>query len=338
MRRLFAFAAVFVPLSCVDSEDVDSGRTVQTAVVIDPADFLGDVPCADVDGAARSYVATAIDLETQGRIGPSSPVSCGTPIAFHAIEIDHRYGAEVSVFDAPPEAANLSAPTWTTTCGLSGSGAASVIPGRLTRIRGCTPLAGPGTATTSISVDASAVAGTVGCASTGGPIETIRVVPADASLPPVTLACGQPAVVYGADIVPGETYAFQLEGADAAGDVRWGAGCTAVAREGLSIPATCEDLTEEGDLEFPIPLAAAALGVTCGVEVTRAKVALPIGAETVPATVVGCDAPAFARGLLPGPYLGTIDFYAGAELYAAFSCTGEVLPGASSLLVCTLED
>lgn len=327
-------------LGCSGEDNVDDNRFVQTGVVVDPAEFLGDLPCADIDGAPKSYVATVVELadETEGerRLGPANPVSCGTPVAFLDIRGGKRYGAEISVFDVPADQAAGQTPAWTTTCGLTGAGAAEIVAGRQTRIRGCSPIAGPGTATTSVVVDATSAAGSLGCASDGGQIGDIKIVPvepADASLPTVTIACGQPPVVYGADIVPGALYSFRLEGTGA-DESLYGARCTTVAREGLGIVASCTLFVETGSLAFPVPAVAEDAGLVCGESISRARIGATGGDVSVPGASVPCDAPAFASSLPPGTYSGSIGLYAGPDLVASYSCAGEVLPGVTTELTC----
>ena len=327
-------------LGCTGDDTVDDNRVVQTGVVVDPAEFLGDLPCADIDGAPKSYVATVVELADENgeerRLGPANPVSCGTPVVFLDIRGGRRYGAEISVFDVPADQAAGQTPSWTTTCGLTGAGAADIAAGRQTRIRGCEPITGPGTATTSVVVDASSAAGSLGCASDGGEIADIQIIPvepADTTLPSVTIACGQPPVVYGADIVPGELYSFRLEGSGEDGSL-YGARCTTVAREGLGIVASCTLFVETGSLAFPIPSVAEGAGLVCGESISRARIGATGAEVSVPAASVPCDAPAIASSLPPGTYSGSIGFYAGAELVASFSCAGEVLPGVTTELGC----
>jgi len=327
---------------CTGESDVDDRRIVETGVVVDPAQFLGDLPCADIEGAPKSYVATVVELadETQPErlLGPSAPVSCGTPVVFTDIRGGREYGAQVSVFDVPADQAAGATPAWTTTCGLggAGAGAAEIVAGRQTRIRGCTAIEGAGTGTTSITVDASSAVGALGCAADGGTIGQIQIVPiepAASGLPTVTLACGQAPVVYGAAIEPGVKYTFRLEAESTDGSTL-GAQCSAVARDGLGVPATCTLLLETGSLSFPIPDLVEEAGFVCGESVSRATVSA-IGADVnVPSASVPCSADAFASSLPPGAYSGAIALYAGPDLAASFTCAGEVVPGITTVLSC----
>jgi hypothetical protein len=335
---LLVFGAMApIQAGCTGDGDVDDDRIVQTGVVVDPAEFLGDLPCAQIDGAPKSYIATVVEIETQRRLGPANPVSCGTPVVFHDIVGGQRYGAEIAVFDRPADAVTVGeAGTWTATCGLSGAGAAEIVAGRQARIRGCTPIEGPGKATTSIVVDATSAAGALGCGADGGLIGDISIIPIEpvsAMLPTVTIACGQPAVVYSTDIEPGALYAFRLEATASDGKV-YGARCTTVAREGLGVPASCTLLIETGSLAFPVPDVVEDAGFVCGDAVSRATVSAVGGDVAVPTTNVDCDSPAIASSLPTGTYSGTIGLYAGPDLLTSYTCAGEVLPGITTELVC----
>jgi hypothetical protein len=327
-------------LGCTGDEDVDDRRVVQTGVVVDPAEFLGDLPCADIEGAPKSYVATVVELadETgpERLLGPAAPVSCGTPVVFNDIRGGRRYGAQISVFDVASDQAAGATAAWTTTCGLTGAGAADIVAGRQTRIRGCTAIEGAGTGTTSITVDASSAVGALGCTADGGTIGDIQIVPVEpaaSGLPVVTVACGQEPVVYGAAIEAGVRYAFRLEAESSDGGTL-GAQCSAVARDGLGVPATCTLLLETGSLSFPIPDLVEEAGFVCGESISRATVSAVGGEVTVPSASVPCNAAAFASSLPPGAYSGTIALYAGPDLAASFTCAGEVVPGVTTVLTC----
>jgi hypothetical protein len=47
---------------CPDSSSTGIGFSAATLVAVVPADFLGSVPCAEADGAARSWVARLEDV------------------------------------------------------------------------------------------------------------------------------------------------------------------------------------------------------------------------------------------------------------------------------------
>ena len=104
-----------------------SGSTTSTTILrpelvgVDPADFLGKVPCLPDDDAgvadgAKSYVATLFDVTecgAQGRGFPlpsSAATSCRLPVTFSFVVETHRYVAEVDAYDAPASALKPIAP------------------------------------------------------------------------------------------------------------------------------------------------------------------------------------------------------------------------------------
>ncbi|MBL8743248.1 MAG: hypothetical protein JNK04_19190, partial [Myxococcales bacterium] len=117
-------------ISCTDDDTVESPNTRATAVVVDPAEFLGSFPCGDFEGAPRSYRATVTALaqpateDAEAReekvIGVSERLDCATPVAFTEVEAGRRYVADIEVFDVPLDA-DEPEPAWTTSCGREGS-------------------------------------------------------------------------------------------------------------------------------------------------------------------------------------------------------------------------
>lgn len=124
------------------SENVDRGgeAPLPTRMAVLPEDFLGDVPCRQAPGAARSYQVTVFDVteelpdhefEIPFALPSSGAVPCEVPVQFQFIAPGHRYVAEVSVFTIPADDLSQPAPgfpalvndrgrfvtpDWTTTC------------------------------------------------------------------------------------------------------------------------------------------------------------------------------------------------------------------------------
>lgn len=326
-------------VGCDESTESIASRAVPTAVVVDPSLFLGDLPCADISGAPRSYRATLVDLDGGQELGPSPRASCAAPVYFNNFAIDHRYMARVEVFDVPADVEGAS-PFWQTTCAEDGDGAAVPVLNKHVVVGGCTPLSGPGSAITAVVVDPTAAASSLGCAD-GGPVGDITVVPvspAGSGLPTVTLGCGQPGVSYGAGVLPGTQYTFRLDADGPLGPASFGTTCSVRARAGLGMPATCLPFTDRGDLVFPIEQLLSDSMFACGDPVTRATVALTAGASTFPAKVVPCDREASVGALPAGPYVGAVNLFGGPSVLASFACTGTVVPAERTELVCVLED
>lgn len=339
LRSLAVAATLSLSPACSTTEPIEGDEDVRTAAVVDPLEFLGELPCIDAEGAPRSYRATLVDLDTLEERGRSPIVSCDRSVAFEGVEVEGRYGARVEVFDEPE--ASASSPSWATSCGLDGFGEAVIRAQERSVVRGCAVLTGPGTAQTSIAVDGTRVArGGGGCTDEGGLVDTLEVAvvePADTLLPSITLSCGQAAAVYGADIVPGQRYAFELVARGEGGQAIGGARCVAVARAGIVIPASCTALSSAAALELPIPAVLAGAGLICGDEVLEAQVALVAGATLTEPERVPCTGSVVLAPVEPGPYVASVRLLGAEGALASASCTGEAAPGLSRAMVCTLE-
>lgn len=126
-------------VSCSDDSSDDDIPPTPTQLVVDPAEFLGAVPCtatvgaAETEGALSTYQATLVDV-TEGLNEPfvlpsSEVVSCGSAVSFHFVEPGHTYIAQISGFsrsDVQALSPGVSivvddegrsvAPRWSTTC------------------------------------------------------------------------------------------------------------------------------------------------------------------------------------------------------------------------------
>lgn len=346
-ERLLGLASVFAIgaalVSCDDPLDPDDRNTVTTSVVVDPIEFLGALGCGAIEGGPRSYTAIVTNLDTGEEVGRSERVNCAVPLAFTNVESGDRYSATIEVFASGPDEV-ADDPQWTTSCGEDGDGAARAKTLQQVVIRGCDRIGGAGTGTTSISVDTTAATAGLGCVDDVEPglVETVTVVPLtpeDSGLPQVTRSCGQAPLEYGGGFVePGVTYTFRLEAEGPALDPAWATTCTATAREGFGVPATCGEPTNLGSMRFPILSLLEQASLTCGEDVSRAQIALTAGPATVDPRIVACDSDATVGGIASGSYVGTVELRSGADTVAAYACTGAVEPASESELICTLED
>jgi hypothetical protein len=339
LRLLAVVATLSNQLGCSTTEPIVNDEDVRTAVVVDPLEFLGELPCVDALGAPRSYRATLVEIDSLEERGRSSVESCDRSIAFEGVDVGGRYGARIEVFDEP--ASTASSPSWLTSCGLDGSGAAFVRDRERSVVRGCAVLTGPGTAQTGIAVDATRVArADGGCTDDGGEIDSLSVVvvePTDTLLPAITLSCGQAAAVYGADIVPGQHYTFELVARDEGGEAVGGARCAAVARAGIVVAASCSALSSAAALELPIPDVLADAGLECGAEVDEASVALVAGATLTEPERVPCSGSVVLSPVEPGPYIASVRLLGPDGELAGATCTATAEPGLTHPMVCTLE-
>lgn len=351
--------------ACDTDDSLESTNTRATAIVVDPAEFLGAFPCGPIEGAPQSYRATLKLLDIPDGANDdfmtvSPRVGCGTPVAFtgvtgtknnddgqpekvvEGVDSGSRYVASIEVFDVPASA-DAGDPAWTTTCG-------DAVPavGRLLEqvvVRDCIALTGPGTAETGIAVDATAAAADLGCldvadGETPGLIDSLNVINTteDVGGTTVTIACGQDPVRFQTDIEPGSNYTFRIEGEDADGNVIAGASCEAVARDGLVVPASCTPLSDRAELVIPVVDLLAEADIVCGEDATAVRAALTAGPTNTAPEKLGCDRDVTVSGVEAGSYLASLEVLDGSSTVMAFSCTGSAPPGSQTTLVCTLED
>jgi hypothetical protein len=104
-------------LACDDSTSSTSDA-IYTEVYIDPSAFRGNVPCSDLPGGMRSFVATLIDVTATGAdtepslrvaLASSPPTTCTARAGFSAVTPGHFYVGELDGYDR--EVCPASAPT-----------------------------------------------------------------------------------------------------------------------------------------------------------------------------------------------------------------------------------
>lgn len=123
--------------ACSSTTSTATGVIPATAIVVDPAEFLGDVICGVGPGEMRRYVATLVDVSGLPEAGipeiemPSSPPTpCYQKIQFERITPGREYSAKIQGYDrtdlrpsAPGSLVMVDGtgayvpPRWTTTCG-----------------------------------------------------------------------------------------------------------------------------------------------------------------------------------------------------------------------------
>lgn len=281
-RTLACLAFAPLGLGCGDIGGT-SGPTTPTLVAVSPADFAGDVPCADASGAMRAYVATIYDLGTDDEpnapialpagvvksAGGYAPMSCLQTVAFSFVISGHRYDAEVDAYDRDDlhavgagsrhlldAAGNYVPPRWTTTCGRGTSGSPAdgpVIAARyLTRfVRGCAALATDQPETpTAISVSLKDALGELACGDAVDQVNHFEVTLANSTEAPATAACGEEVVF--SELEPEESYFFDVAAFEKdALEPRWQTSCFRSALLGATLPAACDPLSEIPDTAAP---------------------------------------------------------------------------------------
>jgi hypothetical protein len=139
MAALRSVAGALALLGCTSSGSSASGTPPPTAILVEPATFLGAVPCLDAPGAMRRYVATLLDVSPPPRdamahddiVLPSSgPTACHLDVRFTLVAPGRRYVTEIDGYDRTdltpvvpgsrimldPDG-NVVTPRWTTACG-----------------------------------------------------------------------------------------------------------------------------------------------------------------------------------------------------------------------------
>ena len=332
-------AFLLSPLVACSTDTTAATSVVATSVGVDPLDFLGTVPCTGQSGSARDYVVTITDDTTGLVLAPSRPISCAVPVAFENVVVGHTYSAEIQVFDADP--ASGAAARWTTTCGSGGVGAAEVFTDQRTFIKNCIPLTGSGVGTTSVSVDASALAASLGCSNDGGKgVEKLRVTSIGAGLAGQTIGCGQPPVVADTDIVPAKLYTFRVEALEAGATTpRWAASCSATAKEGIQVAASCEALSDVGFIRIDIAKVVADAGLVCAASgpdaVGSYDVTFDDPPSSVKASTISCKNEAVLGPFERGSHAGEIFLRTSVGASKAHAiCFASVAPNATATADC----
>ncbi len=261
-----------------------SSPTTPTLVAVSPSEFSGDVPCANVPGAMRSYVVTLFDLGTNEEPSapfalPSSvvrdgsvfrPTPCEKTAAFAFVVAGHRYDAEVDAYDRKDlvavgpgsrhlmgeAAGDYVPPRWTTTCGRKASGSPADGPVTaaqyLTRfVHGCLPLSSdlPDTPT-GVSVSLEDALGDLVCGDAPGEVNSFEVALSGSTEPAKTAACGE--TIEFLDLTPGESYFFDVTAYESGlTDPTWMTACFRTALSGALANAACDPLSKIPDTAAP---------------------------------------------------------------------------------------
>jgi hypothetical protein len=236
-------------------------------------------------------------------------------------------------------------PRWRFSCGER-----TVLEGAALALETCELLEDRGTtAVTAIRVDPTAALGDLRCASQGGQIESFDVLPAGGGLPAVLGMACPPAepVIYNVGIAPGQLYQFRIE-ATGAGST-YGATCQAVAVDRVTVPGACSPLSNQGALRIPIGPVLKDAGLACGPDdpddandltayVARLEsTASPPALDPIQSSAVPCAEDARFSLLPPGPYQAVLrDAKADQGSPPIATCTGDVLPGATTVAACSI--
>lgn len=345
---------------CGEDDLLGSATAVPTEVAVDPADFLGDVPCRALVGAAQSYVLTLDTFGVEGedddsatpiRVGSSGPVSCASEVGFRDVIVDGaRYVASVDVFEAAPDTLTPEGgfgsgartmidrsgarvlPRWTTTCGGGVASAVEAVADARVAVRPCAPLTDREEETpppTRLVVPPEQVLGPEPCAVAS----RFALIPIAGDLPLRTaIACNSRTPEY--DVVADTAYRLYAE-AEREDGTPVGAVCEARAIAGLTVVATCGPLSDRGAVQVDL----------ASLDVSRASARCPDGARydvvdaqgnPLNAVAVPCGATTSITSVVPGEqvYRARVFEADGAPTGDIAECTATVLPGRSVDATC----
>lgn len=178
-------------------ETIDDANSTSVALILRPAEFIGDTPCSGAPGAMRSYVATVRDLtnpDVPFTLPSSLPTPCSMGVRFDEIDAGRSYSVQIDGYEGFADeigpagwfdggAINYKAlrsgtrhmedkggtpllPRWLGSCGEGDEAPTVAAEIGTTLIRGCTSLVdtAPGTTETAVEVAPQDALGTLHCA------------------------------------------------------------------------------------------------------------------------------------------------------------------------------
>lgn len=355
---LLPLVAVAGLVAC-DTSGADGDGRSDTLLTFAPASVQTGVVCGQLPGAWQTYVVTLTDVTDPADpfVYPSSvPVPCSMPVSFSFVVPGHLYTAAVDAYDTSNieplggvasgsrhmidvQSGQRVEPRWTSSCGVAEPDPTPTqsVEFRNILVTDCEPLvlvAEP--LPSSISIDLTAVQAGIGCGTDPGQIERMRVTPSDPAIEPQPVPCGQSATF--SPVTPQQTYDFLVE-AFSSGDAaaRWASHCTAVARDGVTVPASCTPLTTFGSVQVALSPWLEGSGHQCSAEDLVTYEAAVLG-TTLAANEVPCESPVQFDSLQPGLVQIVLDAQnaAGQTVLSGY-CEATVTPAATTQASCTLN-
>ncbi len=357
---VFALAALGCETT-TDSSLIDSvSGSVTTSLLVDPSEFLGDIPCANISGAMQSYVAFIYDvtnLQNVVTLPAAPPVSCSAGVTFSQVVVGRQYRVKIDGYDVPASklvplasgsrtmqlktdtgvAGPVVPPRWQTSC-------ADITTVSATRkiVDKCEPFP-EGKTTTGITVDPrialkSATPALACKQAMTGDVFSWDVRPDNPSLPALlNLPCSEDEtapLAFTSGIVPGQTYAFRIEArAEAGGPVVWGSSCVALAKDGLVVDAACDPLQADGAIDIVVGDLLGPDTCTDPAKVNTYDVSL----GSLSAKGVSCAKSVRFAPLSPGVHAATLVGYRSTgDISVEATCTAVVEPGKVSVATCTV--
>lgn len=356
-----AIALVGIPLACSSSSG-ESTEPSPTLVTVAPSTFGQGVLCGDFPGAWRTYVATLTDVTDPAKpfvLASSNPVACAMPVSFAWVVPGNKYTAEIDGYDrgdlvsyggpssgsrhmVDPATGEDVPPRWKARCGVAGAEDDPEVRQPTTAflqsnmvVRDCTPLQEvlPGGNDTALVLDLASVRGNLQCGEDPGQVDRLRVRPEAPNLSSAVADCDQRITF--SSLEAERTYRFLVEAFDTGAAVaRWATTCEGRTKQGITLPTTCDPLSNRGALVVNIHAILTAADHACSGEDIVSYRAVVLG-KALATTQKDCFSNTVFSGLEPSSYQVVVDGFdgEGQERLSAF-CEGAVKAGVATTVDC----
>ncbi len=283
------------------------------------------------------YEKLATDIGPQGWANANGTVNYGKQgLGSGSRHMENKVGLPVT-------------PRWAGSCGEGDQDQIVAAASGTTLILGCDPLEdlNPAKGVTAVEIDPRGALGTLACegeGTAGQPtVATFDVASEDGLGDTAGLPCSkdtEPVTITGAGLVPGAVVNFYVAAhATKDGPLAWGAMCTAIVEEGITVHATCAPLTAEGALRIDFAEILAPYSLVCGADFATYDAVLSAGGESFVDKDLACDKPKVYKPVQPGDYQADLSVQAknGTTVFAV-TCAGSIDPGRTTTVTsCTQQ-
>jgi len=186
---------------------------------------------------------------------------------------------------------------------------------------------------TGILLDLTAVHGDLTCGEQPGDIDRLKVIPEDPSLSLENGTCDEKFTF--APLEEDRTYRFRVEGFNATGaTAKWAATCEGHTKKGITLPASCDTLSDRGALRIDIDALLAAAGKSCKADDVVSYRAVLLG-SSLGTSALSCSKDALFNALTPAAYQAAVEGFdaQGEQVVDAF-CTGAIVSAATTTMDC----
>ena len=192
---------------------------------------------------------------------------------------------------------------------------------------------------TGILLDLTAVRGDLVCGDQPGDIARLKVIPEDPTLSIESPECDGNHTfdedVEGNPLEEDRTYRFRVEGFEATGaTAKWAATCEGHTKKGITLPASCDTLSDRGALRIDIDALLAAAGNSCKADDVVSYRAVLLG-SSLGTNALSCSKDALFNALTPAAYQAAVEGFdaQGEQVVDAF-CTGAIVSAATTTMDC----